>query len=34
MAKLDSPDVIEDVGIKNKLLEDKKSKEDDVKLVK
>ncbi len=34
MAKIDSPDIIDDVGIKSKLLEDKKSKEDDVKLVK
>lgn len=34
MAKIDSPDVIEDVGIKNNLLEDERKKEDDVKLVK
>jgi hypothetical protein len=34
MAKIDSPDVIEDVGIKNNLLEDERNKEEDVKLVK
>jgi hypothetical protein len=34
MAKLDSPDVIDDVGINNNLLEDKRTNEEDVKLVK
>lgn len=34
MAKTDSLDVIDDVGIKSKLLEDKRTKEDDIKLVK
>jgi hypothetical protein len=33
MAKLDSPDIIDDIGIKDKLLEDKQNKDDDVKFV-
>jgi len=33
MAKLDSPDIIDDIGIKDKLLEGNKNKDDEVKFV-